>query len=160
MTAAIFRGRRLRAAATVGAVAFGLVALSACDKPTPLATVTVGSKTVTTEAACYNDGESIETPKVASCLKEGEDKTVKAAMEDKIRFGVDPKIADKGWTIFINDQAVEPEPNNKTFRSIPASAFFSTGQGPAVAKTKVSIVEAASGKALGVWNFTLERDAG
>ncbi|MBB4891886.1 hypothetical protein FHS39_000886 [Streptomyces olivoverticillatus] len=157
MTAAIFRGKRRRAAAAVGAVTFGLVALSACDKPTPLATVTVGSKTVTSEAACYNDGDAIASDKVLGCLKESSGKTVKASMEDKIRFGVDPKIADEGWTLFINDQAVEAEPNKKTFRSIPASAFFSGGQGAAAKETKVSIVEAGTGKALGVWNFTLER---
>ncbi|MEV4440135.1 DUF2771 domain-containing protein [Streptomyces sp. NPDC049577] len=159
MTVTSIRGKRRRAAAAVGAVAFGLVALSACDKPTPLATVTVGSTTVTTEAACYNDGDAIETSKVASCLKE-EGKTVKASMEDKIRFGVDTKIADEGWTIFINGSPAEPEPNKKTYRTIPASAFFAGGQGEAAARTtKVSIVEATTGKALGVWNFTLEKSS-
>ncbi|MEU7135531.1 DUF2771 domain-containing protein [Streptomyces sp. NPDC046261] len=159
MTAAIFRGKRRRAAAAVGAVTFGLVALSACDKPTPLATVTVGSTTVTSEAACYNDGEALANEKVLACLKEGSGKTVKASMEDKVRFGVDPKIADEGWTLFINGQPAEQEPNTKTYRTIPASAFFSAGQGAAVKKTQISIVEASSGKALGIWNFTLERDS-
>ncbi|MFI9236053.1 DUF2771 domain-containing protein [Streptomyces sp. NPDC053079] len=159
MTAAIFRGKRRRAAAAVGAVTFGLVALSACDKPTPLATVTVGSSTVTAEAACYNDGESLTNEKLLECLKDGSGKTVKASMEDKVRFGVDPKIADEGWTLFINGQPAEQEPNTKTYRTIPASAFFSAGQGAAVKKTQISIVEASSGKALGIWNFTLERDS-
>ncbi|MEU4208408.1 DUF2771 domain-containing protein [Streptomyces sp. NPDC026206] len=159
MTAAIFRGRRRRAAAAVGAVTFGLVALSACDKPTPLATVTVGSTTVTAGAACYNEGDSIANDKFAECLQNGSGKTVKASMEDKVRFGVDPKIADEGWTLFINGRPAEQESNTKTYRTIPASAFFSSGQGPSVKKTRVSIVEASSGKALGVWHFTLERDS-
>ncbi|GHC71553.1 DUF2771 domain-containing protein [Streptomyces cinnamoneus] len=158
MTAAIFRGKRRRAAAAVGAVTFGLVALSACDKPTPLATVTVGSTTVTAEACAYNDGEAVDTEKVAPCLKDA-GKTVKASMEDKVRFGVDPKIADEGWSLFINGQPAEQEPNKKTYRTIPASAFFSAGQGAAVKKTQISIVETTTGKALGVWNFTLERDS-
>ncbi|MEV4435549.1 DUF2771 domain-containing protein [Streptomyces sp. NPDC049555] len=159
MTAAIIRGKRRRATAAVGAVTFGLVALSACDKPTPLATVTVGSTTITAEAACYNDGEAIANDKVLGCMKGDSGKTVKASMEDKIRFGVDPKIADEGWTIFINNTPAEQEANKKTYRTIPASAFFAGGQGGAVQKTQVSIVEAASGKALGVWNFTLERQS-
>lgn len=158
MTAAIFRGKRRRATAAVGAVTFGLIALSACDKPTPLATVTVGSTTVTSEAACYNEGEAVANDKIIGCMKEDSGKTVKAAFEDKVRFGVDPKIADEGWTIFINGQPAEQEPNKKTYRTIPASAFFSGGQGGATKETKVSIVETNSGKALGVWNFTLERD--
>ncbi len=159
MTAAIIRGKRRRAAAAVGAVTFGLVALSACDKPTPLATVTVGSTTITTEAACYDEGEALANEKVAACLKENAGKTVKASMEDKLRFGVDPKIADEGWTIFINGQPAEQEPNKKTYRTIPASAFFAGGQGAAASKTQVSIVEVASGKALGVWNLTVERES-
>ena len=40
-----------RAAATIGAISLGLVALTACDKPTAQATVTVGTRTVTAEAA-------------------------------------------------------------------------------------------------------------
>lgn len=154
------RGKRRRAAAAVGAVALGLVALTACDKPTPLATVTVGSTTVTSEAACYDDGNALGNEKVASCLKESAGETVKASMEDKLRFGVDPKIADEGWTIFINGQPAEQEPNKKTYRTIPASAFFAGGQGGgATAKTQVSIVEVSTGKALGVWNFNIERES-
>jgi len=38
-----------RAATTIGAIGLGLVALTACDKPTPMATVTVGTKSVTAE---------------------------------------------------------------------------------------------------------------
>ncbi|MFC5722514.1 DUF2771 domain-containing protein [Streptomyces gamaensis] len=156
MTAAFFRGKRRRAVAAAGAVTFGLLALSACDKPTPLATVTVGSTTVTSEAACYNDGDAIATKEAPGCLNE-EGKAIKASMEDKVRLGVEPKVADEGWTIFINGAPVEPEPNKKTYRSIPASAFFSSGTGGFSEKARVSIVEAKSGKALGIWNFTLER---
>ncbi|MFD0383669.1 DUF2771 domain-containing protein [Streptomyces stramineus] len=157
MTAAFFRGKRRRAAAAVGAVSFGLIVLSACDKPTPMATVTVGTSTVTSEAACFEDGDGMKPAEVAKCL-EGDSKTIKADMDDKIRFGVEPEIADKGWSLFVNGRPVPEEPNTKTYRTIPASAFFSGGQGALTAdKTKISIVEVSSGKALGVWNFDVER---
>ncbi|GHF46809.1 lipoprotein [Streptomyces mashuensis] len=159
MTVAIFRGKRRRAAAAVGAVAFGLVALSACDKPTPLATVTVGSTTKTAEATCYNDGDALPGKKVESCLKDGEGTNViKVSPDEKIRFGVDPKIADNGWTFLLNGQIVDQEPYKKTYRSFPAGALFRNQMGADSPKAQISFVETGSGKALGVWNFTLERD--
>ncbi|HBF81590.1 MAG TPA: DUF2771 domain-containing protein, partial [Streptomyces sp.] len=42
MTVAFFSGKGRRIGVALGAVSAGLLVLSACDKPTPLATVTVG----------------------------------------------------------------------------------------------------------------------
>jgi hypothetical protein len=157
MTALFSRTRARRAAAAVGAVTLGLVALSACEKPTPMATVTVGSTVVTTEAACYNDGNAIPTSKLAECLKKDGGKTVKASMDDRIRFGVDPKVADGGWTLFINGQPAEAQPNKKTYRTIAASQFFQSSQGQVADQVQISVVQAKTGAALGVWQFKLER---
>ncbi|MGW3730118.1 DUF2771 domain-containing protein, partial [Streptomyces sp. NPDC000851] len=38
--------RRRRAVAAAGAVSAGLLVLSACDKPSPMSTITVGSSSV------------------------------------------------------------------------------------------------------------------
>lgn len=149
MTVAFFTGSRRRAAVALGAVSAGLLVLSACDKPTPLATVTVGTDSVHSEAACYNGGEAIKESQIQQCLNKKAEKSITVAMDDKIRFGVDPEIADHGWTIFLGGQQAEPEPYKKTYRTIPASAFFSSQSGESTNTTQVTIVENTGKKQIG-----------
>lgn len=158
MTVAFFTGKHRRAAAAIGAVSAGLLVLSACDKPTPLATVTVGTNSVHTEAACYNDGEAIKESQIQSCLNKKAEKSITVSADDKIRFGVDPEIAENGWTIFIGGQRAEQEPYHKTYRTIPASAFFSSPTGEATSSSQVSIVETSGKKLTGIWHFKLQKD--
>ncbi|MEU1473583.1 DUF2771 domain-containing protein [Streptomyces sp. NPDC005761] len=157
MTVAIFSGKGRRIGVTLGAVSAGLLVLSACDKPTPLATVTVGGTSVSSEASCYNDGKALKESEIEGCLNKKAEKSVKVSMEDKVRFGVDPEVADNGWTIFVNGQQAEQEPNKKTYRSIPGSAFFSSQTGEPTSKTQISIVETDGKKLLGVWHFELKK---
>jgi hypothetical protein len=158
MTVAFFSGRARRVGVSLGAVSVGLLALAACDKPTPLATVTVGTTSVSTGAACYNDGNAINTADAAACLNKKPQKTVKVAATDNIHFGVDPTISDHGWTLFINGQQAEPEPFHKTYRTISGNAFFSAGQtGEVPGSVQVSIVETKGQSLVGVWQFELER---
>ncbi|AXE79345.1 MULTISPECIES: DUF2771 domain-containing protein [Streptomyces] len=158
MTVAFFSGKGRRIGVALGAVSAGLLVLSACDKPTPLATVTVGGDTVSTEASCYNDGNALKASDIQDCLNKKAQKTVEVAMDDKVRFGVDPEIADNGWTLFINGQQAEQEPYKKTYRSIPGSAFFSSQTGETVSnKTQISIVETKGKKLTGVWHFELKK---
>ncbi|MCX5311552.1 DUF2771 domain-containing protein [Streptomyces sp. NBC_00154] len=157
MTVAFFSGKGRRIGVALGAVSAGLLVLSACDKPTPLATVTVGDTSVTTEASCYNDGDALKDSQIKTCLNKKAEKSVKVAMDDKVRFGVDPEIADKGWTLFINGQQAEQEPYKKTYRSIPGSAFFSSQTGGTTNKTQISIVETDGKKLTGIWHFELKK---
>ncbi|MEV6398056.1 DUF2771 domain-containing protein [Streptomyces sp. NPDC051907] len=159
MTVAFFSGKRRRAAAALGAVCSGLLVLSACDKPTPLATVTVGTDTVTTEAACYNDGEPIKESLLQGCLTEKPAKTIKVAMDDKVRMGVDPEIAENGWTLLFGGQPVEQEPYHKTYRTVPGNAFFSSATGEPTNKTAVSIMETDGKKVIGIWHFQFEKES-
>ncbi|MFD9218489.1 DUF2771 domain-containing protein [Streptomyces sp. NPDC002730] len=159
MTVAFFSGKRRRAAAALGAVSAGLLVLSACDKPTPLATVTVGTDSVHTEATCYNDGKAIKESLIQSCLNKKAEKVVKVAMDDKVRFGVDPEIADHGWTLFIGGQQAEQEPYKKSYRTIPGNAFFASQTGETSNKAQVSIVETNGKKLVGIWHFQLEKDS-
>ncbi|MFV5994457.1 DUF2771 domain-containing protein [Streptomyces sp. NPDC056231] len=155
MTVAFFSGKGRRIGVALGAVSAGLLVLSACEKPTPLATVTVGDTSVSAEATCYNDGNAIKESLIQGCLNNKKaENTVKVAMDDKVRFGVDPKIADNGWTLFINGQQAEQEPYKKTYRSIPGSAFFSSQTGATANKTEISIVETTGKKLTGIWHFT------
>ncbi|MGW4160531.1 DUF2771 domain-containing protein [Streptomyces sp. NPDC004788] len=157
MTVAFLTSKRRRAAVALGAVSAGLLVLSACEKPTPLATVTVGSSSVNSQAACYNDGKAIEEKQIPACLNKKAEKSISVDPSDKIRFGVDPDIADKGWTIFLNGQNAEPEPFKKTYRTIPASAFFSSQMGAAPDQTQVTIVESGGKSVTGIWHFNLKK---
>lgn len=94
-----------RCAAAVGAVALGLSALTACTKPTALATVTVGKGSVNTEAdqqgSCWNGGKTLSRTAIASCLQSqaAPGTTVKVHSGDKVHLGVDPDIAKTGWVV-------------------------------------------------------------
>ena len=158
MTVALSSGKSRRIGAALAAVSAGLLVLSACDKPTPLATVTVGDNSVHSEAACYNDGNALKESEVQGCLNKKAEKTVKVAMDDKVHFGVDPEIADNGWTLFINGQQAEQEPFKKTYRTIPGSAFFASQTGETTAsETQVSVVETDGNKLTGVWHFDFKK---
>ncbi|MFB7863849.1 MULTISPECIES: DUF2771 domain-containing protein [unclassified Streptomyces] len=157
MTVAFLTRKRRRAAVALGAVSAGLLVLSACDKPTPIATVTVGSKSVSAEAACYNDGDPIKESQIPACLNKKAEKSITVDTDDKVRFGVDPEVADNGWTIFLGGQAAEPEPYKKTYRSIPASAFFSSQTGETTNQTQVTIVENTGKTVTGIWHFELKK---
>ncbi|GAA2483642.1 DUF2771 domain-containing protein [Streptomyces gobitricini] len=159
MTVAFFSGRARRAGVALGAVSAGLLVLSACDKPTPLATVTVGSDSVNTEATCYNDGKAIKESQIQSCLNKKAEKTITVSPDDRIRFGVDPEIAENGWTLFIGGQQAEQEPYKKTYRSIPASAFLSSQTGETSNTAQVSIVETSGKKLTGIWHFQLKKES-
>ncbi|WEH41207.1 DUF2771 domain-containing protein [Streptomyces sp. NBC_01218] len=159
MTVAFFSGKSRRIGVALGAVSAGLLVLSACDKPTPLATVTVGTTSVSTEAACYNDGDPLKESLIQGCLNKKADKTVDVEMDDRVRFGVDPEVADHGWTLFIDGQQAEQEPYKNTYRSITGSAFFSSQTGETSNETQVSVVETDGSKLIGVWHFKLKKSS-
>ncbi|GED86291.1 DUF2771 domain-containing protein [Streptomyces sp. NPDC091412] len=149
--------RRRRAVAAAGAVSAGLLVLSACSKPTPLSTITVGSSSVSSEANCYNDGNAIKTADLAKCLKSKDIKTIKVDPDETVRFGVDPKIADTGWTILMNGQPLT-DSSTKTYRTIPGSVFFNAQYGASGNSTLVSIKEGEK-DVRGLWSFKLTKNS-
>jgi hypothetical protein len=152
------KGRRVGAA--LGAVSAGLLVLSACDKPTPLATVTIGTNSVDTEAACYEDGKSISNQEIASCMEKKSKASIKMTTGDTLRLGVDPEIADTGWVLYMNGAPALSEPYKKTYRSFAGiDLFASQTGGPSVKSVKLSILEVdGDGKFKGVWNFRIDKD--
>ncbi|GGZ76460.1 DUF2771 domain-containing protein [Streptomyces bluensis] len=157
MTSLRSEARRRRAVATLGAVSAGLLVLSACEKPTPLATVTVGTDSVSSETDCYNEGKSVPTGELAKCLKNKDIKSIKVDPDETVRFGVDPKIADKGWTILMNGQPLTDN-STKTYRTIPGSVFFNAQYG-AQGNTTVVSVQQGETNVTGLWSFKLTKDA-
>ncbi|NGO69243.1 DUF2771 domain-containing protein [Streptomyces boncukensis] len=156
------RTRTLRTATALGAVSLGLLALSACEKPTPRATATVGSSTISTEASCYRDGKTIPQKEARKCLSEKTDKTISVGSGDKLRIGVEPDMAEKGWLVFVNGRPLLPDPMKKTYYSFPGEVFFqqqgAQGQMTTKKSTQISIVEADGGDFKGVWHIKLKND--
>ncbi|RLL67432.1 DUF2771 domain-containing protein [Streptomyces sp. Z26] len=156
------RGRVLRAATAVGSVTLGLLALSACEKPTPLATVTVNGETVTAEAACYEDGKTIAEAEAKKCADKKAEKTISVGPGDKIRIGVEPDMAEEGWMLFVNDQSVLPKPTEKTYYSFPGDAFFqkqgATGQPEPTEDARISVIMTKGGDFKGAWHIKAEQE--
>lgn len=156
--------RRRRAVAVAGAVSAGLLVLSACDKPTPRATVTVGGNSVSAEAECYEDGKDLGQTAAAKCALKKSSDSVDVAQSETLRIGVDPEVADTGWALWINGQQVTPV-YKKTYYSFQGVDLFSEQQGQAAPKQLyISVVEqdktdsGVSKDYKGVWNFKLVND--
>ncbi|MBM9505170.1 hypothetical protein [Actinacidiphila acididurans] len=155
-----------RAATTIGAISLGLVALSACDKPTPLATVTVGSRSVTAEAfpKCYANGAKLPSTIFRSCLEAAPKHHLTVGYGDTVRVGVDPKIANKGWLI-ANGTTLNPPQDlkGKTYWTLDSTTLFEqqdpqTGQTVPVNEVTLNIVESpdpAGSDIFGVWKIKL-----
>ncbi|WP_063729732.1 hypothetical protein [Streptomyces sp. RTd22] len=168
MTAALFsRGKGRRATTAACAVALGLIALSACDKPTPLATVTVGSSTVTAEASkgCFGDGKNLGSGTFKKCLSAKPADTIKVGAGDKVRIGVDPEIAESTWGLIANNP-VMAEPSKETYRSFDSDTLFAqqnpqTGQTTMSKSVTVTVAQLGDGTqgVKGIWRFKLERDS-
>lgn len=148
--------RRRRAVAVAGAVSAGLLVLSACEKPTPVATVTVGRNSVNSEAVCYNDGKALDAKAQAKCIKNlGNIKSIKVDPDQTVRFGVDPKIADAGWVILVNGRQFT-DVSKKTYTTIPGSAFFNVQYGTQGDTNTVSL-QMGQSPAKGLWAFKLKK---
>ncbi|MFF6997482.1 DUF2771 domain-containing protein [Streptomyces sp. NPDC008313] len=148
--------RQRRAIAAIGVVSAGLLVLSACDKPTPMATVTVGDDSVSSETECYHDGDEVKAADLAKCLKSKDIKSIKIDPDATVRFGVDPDVADDEWTILMNGQPLT-DSSKKTYRTIPGSVFFNQQYGASGNSTLVSI-KSGDKKVTGLWSFKFKKD--
>lgn len=98
---------------------------------------------------------------LAKCLKDKDIKSIKVDPDDTVRFGVDPDIADKRWTILMNGQPLT-EDSGKTYRTVPGSVFFNQQYGATGNSTLVTI-KAGDGKksgstVTGLWSFKLKKN--
>ncbi|GHB42945.1 lipoprotein [Streptomyces cirratus] len=163
MTAPLIPGRARRSVAALGAVSAGLLLVSACDnaKPTPLTTVTIGSSTVSSQAACRPaKGEDLSIEKVQACLANVKDaKTIEYGRGDTLRLGVEPAVVedDKKWQAVLDGQPIT-EPSANTYRSFAGADVFATGgQGEAPASKMLGFVQVGpDGKPLAVWTYKVK----
>ena len=149
--------RRRRAVAAAGAVSAGLLLLSACDKPTAISTITVGSDSVSSEATCGGEGDALKAADLTKCLQDKGIDEIKVDPTETVRFGVDPDIAKNGWTILLNGQPLV-ESSKKTYQAIPGSVFFNAQYGAQGDSTLVSVKEGGENEATGLWSFRLKKD--
>ncbi|WP_030734734.1 DUF2771 family protein [Streptomyces sp. NRRL S-31] len=148
--------RRRRAVAAAGAVSAGLLVLSACDKPSPVATLTVGGNSVNSEALCYNDGDKLDAKSLKDCVKNAEDvKSIEVGQDETVRIGVDPKIADAGWTVLVNGRQFT-DTSKETYRTIPSSAFFNAQYGTQ-GETNTLTIQMGENPKKGYWSFKLKK---
>lgn len=157
-----------RAATAIGAISLGLIALTACDKPTALATVTVGSKSVHAEASskCYADGKKLPQEIFVACLQAKPTHHITVPVGDQVRIGVDPGIGDKGWLLVRDTSLVTPELlKNKTYWQADGDSLFTvqdpqTGQSSIKKSVTLNVVEStdtSGGNVFRVISFTLLR---
>ncbi|MFI8854156.1 DUF2771 domain-containing protein [Streptomyces sp. 891-h] len=164
--------RGVRTATALGAASLGLVALSACDQPSPMVTVTVGDDSVSTEAACYDDGKAIPSingksvpqGELRKCLAKAPDETISVDTGEKVRIGVDPKTAHDGWLVLVDGSGVLPERLKKTYYSLPGNELFQErepGKAPVTKKrVQLTVVQTSGGDFNGVWHITLKNTSG
>ena len=147
--------RTSRVAAAAGLVLLPL-ALSACTKPNPGATVFSGTSSVHREAACWSaDGSGLDA---TTC---SQDLIAKASAGDAVAtlpvvpgstvgISVDPVVAEAGWYPVIGSQRLVQEPITSTYyrftypdlESIPADG------------AALQII-AGGDQAQGIWLFSL-----
>lgn len=158
------RGRRgPRAGAAIGvAVVLPVLALTACDKPTPLAQITVDDRTASTEAQCYGEGKNLPNEELNACVAERAEASITVDAGDRVRIGVDPDIADTGWVLFVDGRPVATSPSKHTYVTYGGDQFFNaqsqSGQPVQNDKAKVGIVEIdEDGNYKGAWSFDLKR---
>jgi hypothetical protein len=147
--------RSRRAAATLGAVSAGLLVLSACDEPTPMATVTIGSDSISAEAECYR---TLDAAQARQCAQEKPSESIDLPEGEPLRVGVDPEVAETGWALWINGQQATNDTFDKTYFTFEDAALFAVQPGQTAQKSlTISVVEQnADGSEInGVWNFKL-----
>lgn len=158
-----------RTATAFGAIALGLITLTACEKPTAQATVTVGSKSVQAEATakCRTKGSDVLSQQsFVACLQGTPTHHMTVPVGDQVRIGVDPSIGDKGWLIVSNASLVTSEVlKNKTYWQVDSAQLFQqtdqqSGQTSIAKSVTLSIVESpdtSGAKSVRVIQFKLIR---
>lgn len=158
--------RGVRTGAALGAAALGLLVTTGCGltKPTPLATVTVGSDTVTTEAACLaSEDEPLGNEKGLACLKEKSDATVTVRQGDRVHLGVEPEMAKSGWVYFVDQRLLAPGELDSTYQTLDTDQWFrpqpgQNGQASVPDEVTLSVATLGEDSLDGVWNVTIKRE--
>ncbi|MCF2529430.1 hypothetical protein [Yinghuangia soli] len=106
---------RRRAAFAGTAVVLGALALTGCEKPTPLVTVVSGSDSITVEAKCYN--KTITSENSTKCTPE-KPKTFAVKPGSTFGIGVEGDVADK-WQVLVGSRETSVIEDRTFFNGLP-----------------------------------------
>lgn len=151
------RPRVLAGQALVGVAV--LLCATACEKPTPEASIYSGTSNAAVEAACWNFDDAPADPSCASGLSAGEvaerEGVITVRAGDTIGITVEPDVAEAGWAVQIGDQSLSAQRLDETyFRFALSEADLAN----APFELKVFGYPGEGDQPRGLWLFRLERD--
>jgi hypothetical protein len=144
------RRRRLSAAVSAGSL---LLALTACERPSPLVTVVSSGNSVHSEAQVYCfEGQSVQE---ANCATRAEQvKELRVRSGQPIGIDVDKEVAERGWLIEVGEG--EQAQQSSVFRD---KHYFSFGlpleRGSRVPLTVRTVGGENPQAPTGEWSFVL-----
>lgn len=146
-----------RRAALAGVAVLGAVALSGCsiDKPTPLVTLVAGSDSVHSEAECH-DSKEIPLEKLRECMARDNFTTISAVRGSTFGIGVEGKIAEHGWTVWVNGEPIDARFMDTTFVSKFTVPYASESGDDGSLKVHVLEQENEDAPIKGVWAFKVD----
>ncbi|MCK1795338.1 hypothetical protein MTQ01_04810 [Streptomyces sp. XM4193] len=155
--------RSIRTACAVGAAGLVVVAVSGCEKPKPVTTITVGSTSVHSHDMCDNDGKKMGNKAFEVCAAEAKSKSIDFTGSDTLRIGVEPEVAERGWEVLGTIQ--NPQSGQEQTAKLVqfTKKTYATTEGLDLSllpdKSELVVVERdkEKGDPYGVWNFTLNK---
>lgn len=136
-----------------------LLATTACEKPTPEASVYSGTSNVSVEAACWNFDDAPADPGCAAGLSADQisdrEGVITVRAGETIGITVEPKVAEAGWAVQIGEQSLSAERLDETyFRFALSEADLAN----APFQVRVYGYPDEGDQPRGLWLFRLERD--
>lgn len=126
-------------------------------------TATVNTTTVTTEAACYDEGKALPSGEAKKCLGEKAGKSIEVGPGDKLRVGVEPDTAESGWLLVVDGRPAMAGPVKKTYYTFSGDSLLQqqdeSGRTTMKKSARVSVAQIDDGDFKGVWHLDL-RNAG
>jgi hypothetical protein len=146
----------LRRLALVSAIAVAGLALAACEKPPPGASVFSGTTTEHRGALCWSFNEASLTPEqcaqdvIQGALNGDGVASIPTAANQTVGISVDPSVADVGWYPILGDQRLTQEPVRSTYFRFVFPAVQVPSQG-----VPLQIVAGDGQNTRGIWIFRL-----
>ena len=134
-----------------------VLALSACEKPSPGVSVFSGQTSAHSQALCWSfSGESLDSTACAQdvvedALRGGGVMSIPVVPGETIGISVDPSVASQGWTPVVGSQRLLQTPTTSTYYRF---AFPDLQEVPATG-LPLQVVAGSGDTTVGIWIFRL-----